>query len=294
MKDKDYIKDLFSEKLSNHEVPVRSDLWSGIQSQIGSTAATATAKGVSLVTKIVAGLSAVAVVTGTIVWFSSDADTIKNANKEKARVASEKEKVESIQEFKNEEGAIPKNEQSVSIIVPDAFINKQNNKETPDNKITNELSMEVPRSGNIYQSPESVIAEPLKENKTITPVFKVEENPVKTGTKTNEGSEDVLDVEKTAPGRVEEWAKTNIFSPNNDGINDSFFLKTNNLKEFSITILNEKNQIVFQSQDAGFKWDGIDVRTGEMVPAGNYGYVIFATDLNGNPIKIFNTLNVSK
>ena len=82
MKDKDYIKDLFSEKLSNHEVPVRSDLWSGIQTQIGNSAApTVVAKGISSSLKWMIGIASSLAVIGTVVWISSSPEDKKEQQK---------------------------------------------------------------------------------------------------------------------------------------------------------------------------------------------------------------------
>ncbi|MBB78692.1 MAG: hypothetical protein CL844_06780 [Crocinitomicaceae bacterium] len=76
----------------------------------------------------------------------------------------------------------------------------------------------------------------------------------------------------------------NVFTPNNDGKNDRFIIKTRAIKEFSITILNTKNEAVFHSVDTSFVWDGKDVYQNNL-PEGNYVYFIIAKNKRGEPIK---------
>lgn len=85
----------------------------------------------------------------------------------------------------------------------------------------------------------------------------------------------------------------NIFTPDGDGINDEFFLKSDGLYNFNVVVLNSANQTVFTSQDPNFRWDGKDLR-GNPIPSGNYMYYITATDSAGNPIKEFSYLTVKR
>lgn len=48
----------------------------------------------------------------------------------------------------------------------------------------------------------------------------------------------------------------NVFSPNNDGANDHFFLETENAESINLTILNRWGNVVFQTEDLNEKWDG--------------------------------------
>lgn len=286
MKDKDYIKELFSEKLSGHEVPVRGDLWSGIQSQMASTATTAATKGISIAAKWAIGIASSVIVAGSVVWLASDKETSTNekpqiSHVQRIETEKETENVPSISpEVSNEKptvSAAPNGQKGQSNMnASDAFgggiMEDQEGKNPP--LIVKERK-EVSEDRREEKRPENVSAEnPDKKEAT---------------NETNAASNDTRVV-----GKIEEWAKTNTFSPNNDGINDFFYLKTNNLKEFNISVINDKGQVVFTSPEADFKWDGMDRKTGEIVPAGHYVYMIIAMDKNGNPIKLYNNLTVSK
>lgn len=290
MKDKDYIKELFSEKLSGHEVPVRGDLWSGIQSQMASTATTAATKGISIAAKWAIGIASSVIVAGSVVWLASDKETSTNEKPQISYVqqvesGKETDKLqlntpETSAEKTAASSAVPNGQQAT----PDknnasTLFGKQINDDREEESKTPPLIVkerkEVSEDRREDKRPENVAAE-NKENKEAT-------------NETNAASNDTRVI-----GKVEEWAKTNTFSPNNDGINDFFYLKTNNLKEFNISIINDKGQVVFTSPEADFKWDGMDRKTGEIVPAGHYVYMIIAMDKNGNPIKLYNSLTVSK
>ena len=67
----------------------------------------------------------------------------------------------------------------------------------------------------------------------------------------------------------------NVFTPNNDGYNDFFELKSEGLKEVSGSIFNRWGQEVFKFNSADDKWDG--KYNGALVNDGVYFYSISAT-----------------
>jgi gliding motility-associated-like protein len=64
-----------------------------------------------------------------------------------------------------------------------------------------------------------------------------------------------------------------IFTPNGDGINDYFYIKTQNIERLGIRIYNKWGERVFQGFDMDFRWDGRNPK-GESLSDGNYAYVI--------------------
>ncbi|MEZ5004710.1 MAG: PKD domain-containing protein [Chitinophagales bacterium] len=52
------------------------------------------------------------------------------------------------------------------------------------------------------------------------------------------------------------YAIPSAFTPNNDQVNDGFMMFTNNIIEANITIANRWGNIVFESNDVDFNWDG--------------------------------------
>lgn len=48
----------------------------------------------------------------------------------------------------------------------------------------------------------------------------------------------------------------NVFTPNKDGINDFFIIATENVKDYAIAIYNRWGQLVFESNDKTYHWNG--------------------------------------
>jgi gliding motility-associated-like protein len=282
LKDKDYIKELFSEKLSNHEVPVRSDIWSGIQSQIGNTASTTVVvKGISSSLKWMVGVASSVVVIGTAIWISSN------------RTGDKPEKVQITQNAPNK---IEPAEKSKATIVSISS-QKENVNTSPNQSIVDQVV-----ASSINEVEESISHQKQidhlgnSENSVSQPKGEINSSPIITesnsaaGTSANTLSAvNPQEVKLFEDGKIEEFV--NVFTPNGDGMNDVFFLSSDNLVDFTIRIFNEKNQLVFQSTDKNFKWYGLD-GVGNMVEPGNYAYIIFATDLNGKSVKMFKSLAI--
>jgi gliding motility-associated-like protein len=66
----------------------------------------------------------------------------------------------------------------------------------------------------------------------------------------------------------------NAFSPNGDGQNDFFTITLRNILKFDIMIYDRWGNLLYQSQDPGFKWDG--TVNNIPLPEGVYVYVITA------------------
>ncbi len=289
MKDKDYIKELFSEKLSSHEVPVRSDLWSGIQSQLGNTATTAAAaKGISVAAKWAIGIASSVVVAGSVVWFASgDADQPKV----KEQLAKTEE---STPVLKSE----TEKRVSESTIYSAPHVAEEDH-DQPAGTVT------------MHDNGSSVVA---KDGGTTVPlIVKQRQDEVVNASATNNGASDkgnqgaataggatqtagssvnsgeTATASKSVVGKIK-WV--NVFTPNNDQDNDYFELENSNLKDFSITVFDAKMQPVYTSSDKGFKWNGMFREN--PLPEGSYGYMVIATDDNGNLIKEFKNLTIKR
>jgi gliding motility-associated-like protein len=64
------------------------------------------------------------------------------------------------------------------------------------------------------------------------------------------------------------------FTPNNDGLNDSFGALAQGVKDFKLVVYNRYGEIVFNSNSMNDKWDG--TYKGSRVPAGGYMYEVIA------------------
>ena len=77
----------------------------------------------------------------------------------------------------------------------------------------------------------------------------------------------------------------NVITPNGDRINDEFLIKTTNIEEFNIVIKDQFGNVIFESDDKDFTWDGTDL-SGNPVKKAVYIYYIFAKGTDGAIYKI--------
>ncbi len=70
----------------------------------------------------------------------------------------------------------------------------------------------------------------------------------------------------------------NSFTPDNDGINDFFFVLGHDLKFFEMTIFSKWGDIVFHSKDIAIPWDGSVRNGGYYLQDGVYPFTIVAID----------------
>ncbi len=74
----------------------------------------------------------------------------------------------------------------------------------------------------------------------------------------------------------------NAFSPNNDGLNDTFSVRANFINDFRLQIFNRWGTLVYESTDLNASWDGRF--NGEFVPEGAYILSIEGKDDIGKKI----------
>lgn len=67
----------------------------------------------------------------------------------------------------------------------------------------------------------------------------------------------------------------NVFTPEpKDGLNDEFRVKAEGLEKFDIIIYNRWGEVVFESKDPNFRWNGQIKNKGAECPEGTYFYLI--------------------
>lgn len=77
------------------------------------------------------------------------------------------------------------------------------------------------------------------------------------------------------------YSVPNVFSPNGDGVNEDFmFISSSNLKTVHIIIVNRWGNLVFESNDINFKWNGKNQNSGQACSDGTYFYKIDIEGLN--------------
>lgn len=84
----------------------------------------------------------------------------------------------------------------------------------------------------------------------------------------------------------------NVFSPNNDGINDLFLPNAKNVEEIEFSVFNRWGSLVFKSNDINQGWDG--TYRGEHSHLGVYLYYGFVKFQNGETRKFSGDITLVK
>nr|MCU0320385.1 gliding motility-associated C-terminal domain-containing protein [Flavobacteriales bacterium] len=71
----------------------------------------------------------------------------------------------------------------------------------------------------------------------------------------------------------------NAFSPNGDGVNDKFFVRGGPFETIDLKIYNGWGELIFQTTDPTFGWDG--THEGKHAINGVYVYSVVATTVDG-------------
>ncbi|MES2587607.1 MAG: gliding motility-associated C-terminal domain-containing protein [Bacteroidota bacterium] len=281
MEEKDYIKDLFSEKLGNHSVQVNPELWSAIASKLPAT--TVVSSGISLTSKVLIGLGTAASITIATILLTNEKDVVKKVEKTvKTNKGISENKLNQVKDNSSIEelNTINTSSQSDNSVI--AKVENSNNSLLEENK-TNSTTI----ISNVYPF-ETKVEEPKIEKRIINNV-----NPIVEEKKTSTSS-----VSENEPKIITETKSDlvigdlpNIFTPNNDKENDLFTIEIKGLSDFSISILNSENKAVFTSTDPNFKWDGKDFSE-NLVPTGNYFYFFTGLDSNKKAVSKSNMLKV--
>jgi len=302
LSDKDYIEDLFSKSLNEYGSAVRPELWNALQTKLASNAVAssgAVVAGKSLLLKgIIGTVSLGAIGVGTyFIFHTKNVAPTENKQEVKTEIIMKstpeivKETPTSTPSIQKHNNTVVKEEQHKEMVYPHpSFI--------APSKVANNVPVKTNegKSTHVVSSPSKTVVEtPIPTPKTTSDIVtKGEETPKAVADPVTKAVSTTSTSTKVSDGYVKEWSKTNVFTPNGDGVNDYFFLETNHLSDFSISILNSKNEVVFKSSDPKFRWDGTDIRTNEKVDEGTYFYLVFAEDENGNPIKQYNTLFIKR
>lgn len=283
----DKIKDLFSEKLGNFESSVRPELWSNIASQIGASTTVATVStGVSLFTKTIIGLS-VAAAIGGFGYFAWNNDS-QQSDKKDVEVTANRTitKEDGTPQYSNQSNkSAQRNTNDVNGALNQTIEPLVGDFVLPTTEDFMDLLLENKELPISYvQLAESKLPEIVEEPKQENPVIKEEHSSENSDNLSN--STPLTETEKV------ELELPNVFSPNNDGANDYFEIKSEGLTDFSLVVLDMNGKPVFQTTDPGFKWDGMNL-SNEKVKDGNYLYYITARDAEGKLISNSQSLRIT-
>jgi gliding motility-associated-like protein len=279
----DTIKDLFKEKLGDFEANVRPEIWSSISSQLVSTPAAVGTLATSVLTKVAVALSIVAAVTA-VVYFSFNQTELSNKSLKETDSKALTETETPIEQIKKVETTaietpvqLDKNQPFIKeFITGDVGLDNIFPQENVNNRIEAVQGVQ-----------EASVRETLLDNTTVVrdnieTITVVKPFVTEVSTNLNEGSSQTYILELP-----------NVFTPNNDGINDILIVNTEGLTEFSLVVLDQRNKIIYTSQDSTISWDGLGL-SGEPIPSGNYVYFITARDADGSLLTKHSVLRIER
>ena len=276
MENKDQIKELFQQQLSNHQEAVRPEIWASVSSAIAPPVLVST--GISILSKTFIGLGiAASVLVSAYLLFSSDDKAVKVPTQEK-------KKAKEVPFIPNNNTLVP-NETKKNVI---PLIALENNDLLSGEEVVYEInapktipfeSVQLPNTDPLQDLGENVSNNSVKTNNDLIVMPQVEN--------TNESSH--------LPEKDQELevVLTNVFTPNGDGKNDYLFVNANGLTDFSVVVLSQANQVIFQSTDPSFNWDG-KLTNGDDAPIGQYVYFITGKSGRGDLINKYSTLFIQR
>ena len=273
MEEKDFIKELFQEKLAHHELPVRPEIWTSVSSSL-TTGTTLVVSGLSILTKsIIGGLSAAAVI-GSI-WFMNQPVSTPT----KKPLHNTKGSIEKAGKTKTEPPIASNNKLNT-----DSQVNIQPNQ-------TEYLREETPAFGPgiAWSNNETadVPALPLPQSSAV--------QSINTANSLTSAQNNPINQQVIPVSNIEEAAiiLPNVFTPNGDGNNDelSIDLGAYTFVDYSLVILNQTNQLVFKSSLTDETWNGKNLN-GDLCPKGNYIYYLTGKTDTGKTITKYSTLRV--
>lgn len=301
MNKEDKIKELFAEKLGAHEAPVNPELWNAIASQLG-TAATVASTGLSIVTKIIIGVSAASVIATGVYFLSGDSDsnqqkeTVQHSQLTENNTDQEKQDVDSKQlelttETSDRTVATQEREQVVTGQQTETTnaVRKTTEETRPDSGKTAAESKRLEETTYRNEPSPNLIGE---KPAVVAPEKKV---PVKA-----EERQAVRKTEEQTAGKPEISREEQQFTfeitklPNIYVLNANGYFSIGHKGEYSdfqFTIMDSKNNVVFRSNDPDFEWRGTDLY-GNTIEPGNYIYIVTVKDQNGKAINKYSPLTV--
>lgn len=82
----------------------------------------------------------------------------------------------------------------------------------------------------------------------------------------------------------------NAFTPNGDGINDTYHIPNSNFNKFSFQVFDRWGNKMYETQKTSFHWDG--TANGKTVPAGIYVFMLEGTTQDNLKIKRSGTISI--
>lgn len=273
MSDKDPIVDLFKRKLKNAEFKVDPSAWTNIASQLPSVSAPAVTGGMTLASKVIIAASTIITITTVSIYFIKSTEEKKSYSIQAVVQQPDEDKMVEAEPETPLKGTeikeIPKSKEATT---------------SHDEEVKNEYFIPANETLTIQSINDIIEQERLvQEDKLIEEFIETENKELVV----LEESESVETEEKVVVEEINQKIEIkipNVFTPNNDGQNDTYHLTfEGNIENVSVVIFNSKGEIVFRSSEPNFNWDGTNL-FGDQCPTGKYIFMMTGEDENGNEV----------
>ena len=315
MRKKDDIQELLRDKLQSHEVVPSDTVWKNISSSLANTAVTsgAAASGTSLLLKVAAVVAGVSSI-GVAAYFILNGNEGFEKKGIQTIMAPKAEGIDSENFDESNVTITPIESRVKSILSEDNSSSEELNRTEPINSPTSEGRVmfnedidNLPKIDEDKMIPTASILESsseaaVKENTVVIPPLPVSDAVVLSDAPVEKDEEKLLgnpdtqnqvDEAQNSMDVLEAIVLPNIFTPNNDGVNDFFEIQMSEKLEFQIVVIDQANKVIFQSNQVDFSWDGT-FPGGEPVPPGNYIYYLTAKTLNGKDFVKHSDLRIER
>ncbi|MEO8148171.1 MAG: gliding motility-associated C-terminal domain-containing protein [Bacteroidia bacterium] len=300
------IEETFRTAFDNFEADVNPQVWTNIEKQItapasppAGSAASQAAKAVltgskfSAFTYGIASVVIIAVVAATYFYLKPDEKVASNLNPVTTtqqpsiienKISAPAENITAETKHENHLSSQKLNENKVTKATPHVggtapVVIEPENVSSADKQNADAVTPPVldnKHDANQKTQPEQ--PNPLGKNNPPATADEKHETPKEDGSTTEDKT---LVPEQPSQDDSFDWGViVNTFTPNNDGINDVFDVKTPDLKSLEVTISDRNGKTIFKWKNVRGFWDGKDFNGKEM-QTGTYLYYIFAESANG-------------
>ncbi len=259
--------------------PDAPNIWAGIEQGIQANAAAQT----TIITKTIgsklvitiAKIAAFVVIPASVVvyFISNEKNNIIESPKVENSILSSNSNTEDIKTVETPKiASVNAENKAIKINENKRAISNNNSTSNTSEKTVNEF-VSINKTNTLEQikkaKNENVMIVSNESNKDISNEDIAENKEVEM-IEENESKEDFSNSGNEAGIRI----FPNVFTPNNDGIDDKYVIDLEGEKFYNLKIYNYNNELVFESNDKNNNWDGTNYKTGQACNSGTY-YGIF-------------------
>ncbi len=259
--------------------PDAPNIWAGIEQGIQANAAAQTTTitktiGSKLVITIAKIAAFVVIPASVVVYFiSNEKNNIIESPKVENSILSSNSNTEDIKTVETPKiASVNAENKAIKINENKRAISNNNSTSNTSEKTVNEF-VSINKTNTLEQikkaKNENVMIVSNESNKDISNEDIAENKEVEM-IEENESKEDFSNSGNEAGIRI----FPNVFTPNNDGIDDKYVIDLEGEKFYNLKIYNYNNELVFESNDKNNNWDGTNYKTGQSCNSGTY-YGIF-------------------